>query len=135
MGYRSEVVIGVKEDALSEVMDEKLKEALRDCDSIHKKEDKIYFKWEWVKWYSDYDDVKVVMDMLNNLKHDDYGFLRLGEEHNDTEESGEAYSFGIGLKREIDYPSSDDLLIAHERFFAPNSVKFICEDDNEKKDS
>ena len=48
--------------------------------------------WDWIKWYDSkpygFQDVCFIMDTLADLEDDNYIFIRIGEEYNDTEVMG-----------------------------------------------
>ena len=48
----------------------------------------IYIGWDNLKWYDGYEDVDAIMDSLNKLEDNDYGFCfsRIGESYDDIEE-------------------------------------------------
>ena len=66
--------------------------------------------WEWVKWYSDFDDVAKVEEIMNELgEHEDedgygYKFLRIGEEDTDVEDITNNCEVELWMCREIDVP-------------------------------
>ena len=49
---------------------------------------KIYFGWDYLKWYDGYEEVDAIMDSLSKLEDKGYGysFARLGESQSDYEE-------------------------------------------------
>jgi hypothetical protein len=48
--------------------------------------------WEWIKWYDcypcGYQDICFIMDTLKELDDEDYRFIRIGEDYDDTEVRG-----------------------------------------------
>lgn len=100
MGYRSEVAYAVRFDTLEDKqkfvalakIHPQFSAAIKECDYID--EDKKYFKFyaQDVKWYDDYDDVKMHMHMLKLVNEEPWSevagakFVRSGEELGDTEE-------------------------------------------------
>ena len=70
--------------------------------------------WEWVKWYSDFDDVAKVEEIMNELgEHEDedgygYKFLRIGEEDTDVEDRTNNCEVELWMCREIDIPKGFD---------------------------
>jgi hypothetical protein len=100
MGYTSDVAYAVnfkdvetkqKFVALAKIHPE-FSAAIKECEYID--EDKKYFKFyaQNVKWYDDYDDVKMHMHMLELVNEAPWSevaggkFVRSGEELGDTEE-------------------------------------------------
>lgn len=61
--------------------------------------------WDGLKWYTDYRDVQWVEDFLNGLNEEDYYFLRIGDDIDDTEERGWLWDnpFGMRLVRSIQF--------------------------------
>ncbi len=48
----------------------------------------VAFHEEWMKWYRDYDDVNIIMDVLENADWDHVRFARVGEDSDDIETFG-----------------------------------------------
>lgn len=101
MGYRSDVAIVFNKKAM-EVMPQDVKdelEALAGEDGIimHDDGELTEYRITYVKWYSDYEDVKKIegfLDMLgdewdkaaeDDCEPPEYEFLRIGEDEDDTE--------------------------------------------------
>jgi len=126
MGYRSVVKLALRKQAY---YDNKanLLESIKDCDIISETDEAYFFLWEDVKWYPSYGDVKAVEEVMDSLKEEEYGFMRIGEETNDVEEKGEPWEYGIYMNREFSQNDEEDE-IDKEEFFKPNSIKFIKED-------
>ena len=66
----------------------------------------VAFIWEGLKRYADFADVAFVENFITDLGHndsDEYYFIRIGEDHNDTGERGGFYSnpFGMHMKRRV----------------------------------
>lgn len=98
MGYRSDVAIKVKpihQTAFEEILKKAELEAylVAPCTAFITD----------VKWYMDYDDVKLVEKWLDSLDYEDYGFIRLGEDHDDNEIRGDAYSYDMYISRNIEF--------------------------------
>jgi hypothetical protein len=49
-------------------------------------EDYVFLFWDWVKWYSDYEEVIFIESFLRNIPDKHYDFVRTGEDTNDNEE-------------------------------------------------
>ena len=64
--------------------------------------------WEWVKWYSEFEDVAKIEEIMNELEEhydeDGYGykFLRLGEDDTDVEARTNNCEVELWMRREID---------------------------------
>ena len=109
MGYRSNVVIAIKQSKADELDDllkgKKFPELFtEDWVKTHVDGDTKYFVFDDIKWYESYGDVIEVNNYLDAMPEECYGFMRTGEEDGDTEERGNPYSFGIELHRSISYP-------------------------------
>lgn len=129
MGYRSEVCLAIMKDTYKEKATAKLKAALAECDSISETEEAYYFHWDEVKWYEDYDEVKVVDNFVSENK-ETCGLLIIGEEEDDIQREGNTYDFALYVSRSISKPNGEE--IDSKDFFACNAVKFI-KDIPEKK--
>jgi hypothetical protein len=99
----SQVAIAIKKESL---IVGKLSHDLSLLESADKKvecEDHIKFIFDSYKWSSHFPQVCSVIVFLETLEHEDYGFIRIGEEHNDIETEGEYWEFGMDIKVEIDF--------------------------------
>ena len=110
MGYRSEVSIQLESKAFDMVMKSIKKYNSEQADgyefypdTILKKDDEYIIQWGYVKWYSDYGDVKSVESVLTELdKYNEsaeidgfrYDFLRVGEESGDIETRSNDVCYG-----------------------------------------
>jgi len=123
MGYRSEVCIGMTDDAsrlfrtmLDHLPDNHEAKALvKDASSLrhqpwgdrHKKtdtdcEDKLY--WECVKWYEGFECVDFVESFITDcVPEEDYRFVRIGEANDDVEERGDYWDSDICVHRTISW--------------------------------
>ena len=92
MGYFSEVVFACSyEDYLS--LNEQLKE--KGFDLFERTSDMgrfeyegkpwIWLRWDYLKWYPDYDDVQILVKYMKNFDNK-YQFMRLGEDYEDSPE-------------------------------------------------
>jgi len=123
MGYRSQVCIGLTDDAARllrtllehvpeshelqtliqdaekqrfSIWTDQHKDPLVDC------EDKLY--WDSVKWYDGYDCVGFLETFLNDhIVEEDYRFVRVGEDSDDLEERGEYWESEIYINRSISW--------------------------------
>ena len=63
---------------------------LNNLDIFRQSDDKnkLYFGWNWMKWYDGYEEVDSIMDSLNKLEDKGYGYSygRIGESMDDYEE-------------------------------------------------
>lgn len=94
MGYRSEVKICLKKDAYEELRARLFnKESFRYMlderfFSINEiDEDIIVCGWEDIKWYSTFEEIRIIEDYLAELESQniEYRFIRVGEEYSDVE--------------------------------------------------
>jgi hypothetical protein len=121
MGYRSDVSYALEFRELSckrkfvsvAKLDPVYGMALKECEHVDDDELYIWAKFDWVKWYDEYEDVSCHMSMLSHIADDKLDgvsakFVRIGEEIEDTEEmvfEGEdcphAWDIKIGASRYI----------------------------------
>lgn len=121
MGYRSDVGLALTKNGVDtlhtrldsqEVSDElraKVEDLLNHADEhyVDKDSGAAIWYWEWIKWYGGnslyYEDIKFIEDTLKSLNDDDYRFIRIGEEYDDTEMFGDFWEnpFDFDLSREI----------------------------------
>lgn len=99
MGYYSEVAICMKKEDY-EVLKEKSAKLEYDMIDIatttrfDEEDNTVAIYWSSVKWYSDFEEVKLIEDFLQTL--DTYKFIRLGEDYEDNEFlSGPEWADGI----------------------------------------
>lgn len=121
MGYRSTIIFGVEQSHAPKLDDilkdwdmtadervhklypnyEMVKDKFGDFKSWKKTDDlqMVIYKFEYQKWYEDYDDVRAVTKFLNNLHEEVVGaeettfLVGLGEEGEIHSEIGEWYNF------------------------------------------
>ena len=122
MGYRSEVCLAIMKDTYKEKVTPKLKQALTECDTISETETAYYFNWGDIKWYNDYENVKVVNEFVSE-NGETCGLLIIGEEEDDIQREGNTYDFELYVCRSISQPNAEE--IDSKDFFACNAVKFI----------
>ena len=48
----------------------------------------VVFLWDGEKWYDEFDEVAFVGKLMDNLPHEDFLFIRLGEDYDDIETRG-----------------------------------------------
>lgn len=60
--------------------------------------------WAWSKWYSDFPEVAFVESLMHEMNDEDYRFIRIGEDYDDTEVRGCFWEnpFGMELNRSIE---------------------------------
>jgi acyl carrier protein phosphodiesterase len=97
MGYRSEVAIAIIKDYATE----ELLNLLADADEKKESYTTYLFKYDWVKWYEDFPEIRRIMEILEGINSKHWGFIRLGEDYGDMEELGSPYAHGIELYRTV----------------------------------
>ena len=66
-----------------------------DGEDIEETHDCVFFGWNWVKWYDDYDDVDFIMNFIQDCDH--YAFCRIGESSEGDVETHERNMDMIGF--------------------------------------
>ena len=63
----------------------------------------VVFLWEGEKWYDEFDEIAFVGKLMDNLPHEDFLFIRLGEDYDDIETRGNfcGTPFNISVERKI----------------------------------
>lgn len=116
MGYRSDVHLLVSKKALLALSlhghnTSCLQEAREEN---FDRDDYEYYVWEGVKWYSSFSDVAAIenlMDTMDELESSPankpwegyYGFIRLGEDMNDTESRGTPEELDMYVSRTVEF--------------------------------
>ncbi len=103
MGYHSEVALTISSKCV-----EALENKINNCQNTAKSAlctllenadekgiddstgDKFWY-WNWIKWYHDYPEICMLEEFMSSLDYDEYLFIRLGEDMNDTEIYGSYY--------------------------------------------
>lgn len=59
--------------------------------------------WAWSKWYSNFPEVAFVESLMDEMDEEDYRFIRIGEDYDDTEVRGGFWEnpFDMELSRNI----------------------------------
>jgi hypothetical protein len=107
MGYTSDLCIALKDKVVLEaVLKKNFPRILGDPKSceITEHDGATYYEIFNVKWYEDYPDVQEVDSFLNALEDEDFGFIRAGENNDDTEERGDPAVFELWVDRRITTP-------------------------------
>ena len=117
MGYRSDVGLCLSAKG-KEFLDARLAELeagtgetrlIREVLNSHYKDDEesgaVAWFWECTKWYSEFEDVAFIENLLRNLDDEDFLFVRVGEDDNDAETSGAFWRnpFGMCMVRCISF--------------------------------
>jgi hypothetical protein len=116
MGYRSDVALVLSKkgnEELSKYYHSLSEDARTELESLINFSDKHclnkkgehLFIWESYKWYAGFPDVDLLEKFLNTLNHDEYLFIRIGEDLSDVDELGSFYDNGydVYINREISY--------------------------------
>ena len=63
----------------------------------------VVFLWEGEKWYDEFDEIAFVGKLMDNLPHEDFLFIRIGEDYDDIETRGNfcGTPFNISVERKI----------------------------------
>lgn len=104
--HKKVLAMALISNPLPELLANEVYETVDDC---------VYWVFESIKWYPDYEDIRAVqeffnyLDDLNNGKSFNdadplYGAMRMGENDDDFEVWGDPYEFGIESVRDITYP-------------------------------
>ncbi len=122
MGYYSEVGLCLNKAAHDNILAElknqdssiqsEVQELLNDAEKYqaHSKDNQesTLYRWPWLKWYSEFKEVKFIESFLASLTDDDdsplqYRFVRIGEEYEDIEVHGSYYEnpFEMDLGRGV----------------------------------
>lgn len=69
------------------------------------------FYWENIKWYHEFEEVRLVVKCIEYLDDDDYRFIRIGEDVDDIVCAGSFYDdpFAMDLSRRINIDKPDAL--------------------------
>ena len=122
MGYRSEVALAVSKELMPRFLTvfAKCPEAQAMVFKDHDKMDEDYdgrgtffVHWSGIKWYDSYPEIRAIQEFLDDCEMDDfddiehswdhYRFVRLGENHDDTEIMGDLCSWDINFTRELTF--------------------------------
>ena len=123
MGYRSDVGLALtKEGAetlekrlalpeLEEGVRQRIREFLDHADKHAKDEERGHGAWYWdyLKWYTDdpvhFPEVDFIEKLLSELPYEDFRFIRIGEDYDDTEMRGGFWEnpFDMELGRYISF--------------------------------
>lgn len=115
MGYRSDIAFVVKRSAFADMWRQDADAMTKVTDyasTILKKDDSVLVLWNSVKWYDSYDEIGNFERLVSNLDNEDYYFLRLGENNDDTEELGGYWDnpFDTSISRSLNYSDCGDEL-------------------------
>ena len=111
MGYRSDVALVLSKEAAA-LLKKRLEAATPDerylLDNpdryeVDGKTEEALWRWHYVKWYEEFDEVAFIDNFLKELSDDDYLFVRLGENFDDIELRGDFWGnvFELGVSTSI----------------------------------
>ena len=116
MGYRSNVAVALSEEYYDKLIelcknDEKFNKAnvyglITEADSIYYRDECYLFIYNSIKWYDNFDEVKLFQNYVEDAISEDGSnncFVRIGEEDDDNECIGYSDTFEVGIVREITY--------------------------------
>ena len=125
MSIRSDVALVIAKELFDKEATVGLRNAIKTCDEVRTTELAYYFRWDSVKWYEDFADVKIITKFVrDNQMHS--GLLIIGEDQLE-EMVGSPSDFDLYIQHNFDMPSTEE--IDHEQFFASNSVKYFTEEE------
>lgn len=111
MGYRSDIVIGIRPYVKAwALINDNWPSILNEADSTDEEIIASFYNYNGWKWYLSYPEVKEIHNFLSAIDEqykDDttslspYAFVRLGEENDDIETKGDPWDFGIEIHRTI----------------------------------
>lgn len=108
MGYRSDVALALSREDHARLV--KACVPPGDLDALlfvtpedeNDNEDAVLLRWERVKWYDDDPLIVKIADFISDLDEETFGFVRVGEEFDDTAILGSPWNFGISVCRRIE---------------------------------
>ena len=108
MGYRSDVALAMSREDHARLVQSCVPPG--DLDALlfltpedeGDNEDAVLLHWESVKWYDDDPLIVKIAAFISDLDEETFGFVRVGEEFDDTETIGCPWTFGISVCRRIE---------------------------------
>ena len=106
MGYRSHVMLELAKEQndifqalyMSKFPDDA--EWLFKCIENYDDEATLY-NFDYIKWYDTYPEVSFIEHFLNTIEDEQYHFVRVGEEADDTSECGISDYYNLYIRREV----------------------------------
>ncbi len=117
VGYHSDVALTLSSKCV-EALEIKIKNSRNSyksalCSLLEKADEKGIDKstgdkcwhWNWIKWYHDYPEICMLEEFISSLDYDEYLFIKIGEDMNDTDVYGSYYEnpFGMYLHHSIEF--------------------------------
>lgn len=107
MGYYSEVVLAVHEDAV-ESFETVCAKLVADANTKFRfaeyKAEGVVYQWPSLKWYEEFPEIRAYYEWANLTDSEMYCFIRLGEDTDDVEYGGHL-DCGMYVERQITVPS------------------------------
>lgn len=107
MGYRSEVILTMKDEKFAELvksMDDRVAANFFEGTEPKKRENWTLVHFSDVKWYDNFPEVKAVEDFVSTLDEEDYAYHILGEDNDDYTHRGTWDTpFEIRMTRSLDF--------------------------------
>lgn len=87
----------VKEDEATfhEITQQQIADQDYDCDS------KMYF--EQIKWYDSFEDVGLILEILNHVDDEEWLITRVGQDTDDIEQNGSYWDSDVYISRRIEW--------------------------------
>lgn len=109
MGYRSNIVIALKQEVITrnlltnEIPKQVLENFNRKDENADNSSPVYYYYLTGFKWYTEYSVVLAAEDWLNSMDYEEFGAMRLGEDFGDVEYWGNPGEFNIYLSQHIEF--------------------------------
>ena len=112
MGYRSDIGLALTQSAVQR-MHQRLNSLDKNSEAFSVITDYIIYAdkhhedadtgaevylWNYVKWYDDFKEVSFLEELMQELNEQDYLFIRIGEDYDDTEVQGYFWDSPFDLK-------------------------------------
>ncbi len=110
MGYRSQVTLALRPEAAAlfttvRARGGELPALIEDADTGSHNDGSESYSWDHVKWYDSYASINAIERFMDRLDSEDmedqYRFIRIGEDDEDTEQRGDG--FEIYVSRSIEW--------------------------------
>ena len=109
MGYRSDIVIALKQEVITrnlltnEIPKQVLENFNRKDENADNSSPVYYYYLNGFKWYTEYPEVLAVEDWFNSMDYEEFGAMRLGEDYGDVEYWGNPTEFNIYFRQHIEF--------------------------------
>lgn len=108
MGFRSDIYIAIKKKViLDHILYGELPKMMKNPQSNEGKDkENIYWFFGGLKWFSRYKEVIEVIEFLDKLNYEDYGFIKTNED-NSYDTQGDTSYFDMYVELLVDSPITD----------------------------